>query len=136
MAERIAATAAVIEDDGLVLAARRAGGHLDGHWEFPGGKIEAGESPEACLARELQEEFGITVDVGQFIAENVHDYGEKVVHLMAYSVRHLAGDFRLTDHDQICWLPRAELHSIKWAPADVPLVEAVVAGAATGDASE
>ena len=75
----------------------------------------------------MAEEFGITVDVGNFIAENVHDYGDKVIHLMAYSVRHLAGEFRLTDHDKICWLRREELHSVKWAPADVPLVEAVIA---------
>ena len=129
MGKRTAVTAAVIENDGVVLAARRSGGHLDGYWEFPGGKIEAGESPEACLARELQEEFGITVDVGHFIAENVHDYGEKVIHLMAYSVKHLSGEFRMSDHDQILWLPRDRLQSLKWAPADIPLVEAVVAGA-------
>ena len=120
-------TAAILRRGESVLVARRAAGRqLAGYWEFPGGKVENGESPEACLQRELEEEFGIAVEVGEFVAENVHDYGDKVVRLLAYEVVHIAGEFRLTDHDAIDWLPATQLHSIQLAPADV-YIAAVVA---------
>ena len=78
-------TAAVIVKDGKVLAARRAPGkHLEGYWEFPGGKLEGNETPERCLERELTEEFSIRSRVGAYIGESVYDYGEKVVRLLGY----------------------------------------------------
>ena len=80
-------TAAVIIADNQVLAARRkAGSHLAGFWEFPGGKIEAGETPEVCLQRELKEELGITSKIGRFLGESLYDYDVKIVRLMAYKV--------------------------------------------------
>ena len=70
-------TAAIIRKNGKVLIARRARGqHLEGLWEFPGGKIENGETPEACLKRELFEEFGIDVRIGRFIAESCFSYNQ------------------------------------------------------------
>jgi 8-oxo-dGTP diphosphatase len=122
----IVVTAAVIEKDAKILAARRGRGkHLAGFWEFPGGKLEAGETPEQCLARELAEEFGIESRVGEFIGESVFDYGEKIIRLIAYQVVHLAGEFQLEDHDEIRWLSLNELEDILWAPADIPLLEPV-----------
>ena len=116
-------TAAIIEKDGLILAARRKpGSHLAGHWEFPGGKIEAGETSEECLARELEEEFGVQCEVSVFFGESTYDYGTKIVKLLAYRVRHLSGNFQCRDHDDICWLPVHELRSLRWAPADIPFV--------------
>lgn len=116
-------TAAIIEKDGLVLAARRKPGrHLAGHWEFPGGKIEAAETSEECLARELEEEFGVQCEVGDFFGESTYDYGTKIVKLLAYRVHHLSGNFQCRDHDRICWLPVHELPCLKWAPADIPFV--------------
>lgn len=117
-------TAAVIVKDRKVLAARRGPGkHLEGYWEFPGGKLEKNESPESCLERELNEEFGIASSVGAYIGESIYDYGEKVVHLLAYEVQHISGDFTLVDHDELRWLDIDQLYEVMWAPADIPLVE-------------
>ncbi len=119
----ILVTAAIIEKNGLILAARRKpGSYLAGYWEFPGGKIEAGETDQECLVRELREEFGVRCTVGDFFAESIYDYGTKIVRLLAYRVQHLSGTFQFRDHDRIGWLPVDELPSLKWAPADIALV--------------
>jgi mutator protein MutT len=132
MKKQIDVTAAIIVKDNKVFAARRkAGAHLAGFWEFPGGKLEAGETTEQCLARELQEEFQITTRVGAFVGESVYDYGTKIVRLMAYQVEHLSGDFELIDHDELRWLALDDLNSVEWAPADIPLVEQYHAMAVT-----
>lgn len=116
--------AAVIVRDGLVMAARkRAGLHLAGLWEFPGGKIEPGETPEECLRRELWEEFGVRCEIGSFLAESTYAYGLNLVNLLGYFATHQEGVFRLTDHDEIRWLPPSELTGLRWAPADIPLVD-------------
>ena len=134
MKKEIKVSAAIIVKDGKVFAARRKPSiHLAGFWEFPGGKLEAGETPEQCLARELKEEFTITTRVGVFVGESVFDYGTKIVRLMAYEVEHLAGDFKLIDHDELRWLGLDDLNSVEWAPADIPLVEQYLAMANTDD---
>lgn len=117
-------TAAIIVKQGKILAARRGPGkHLQGYWEFPGGKVEENESPETCLERELFEELSISSRVGAYIGQSVFDYGDKIVKLMAYEVDHLGGDFKLVDHDEICWLDLEQIDDLKWAPADIPLIE-------------
>jgi len=119
----ITVSAAIIEKDGLILAARRKpGSHMAGHWEFPGGKLEPGETVEECLKRELWEEFGIRCSIGAYLAESVYDYGTKVIRLLGYRVRHLSGTFQCRDHDRLVWLPVHQLDSLTWAPADIPLV--------------
>jgi len=125
-------TAAIIIKANKIFAARRKQGiDLGGYWELPGGKLEAGETPEECLARELYEELKITVRVGAFIGENTHDYGAKQIRLMAYAVEHIEGEFKLSDHDEIRWLSWNELDQINWAAADVPLIEQYKAHALT-----
>jgi mutator protein MutT len=120
----IQVTAAIFEKNGRILAARRkSGSHLAGYWEFPGGKIEPNETEEECLARELWEEFGIRCIIGDFFAESIYDYQSKVIRLLSYRVQHLSGTFQCRDHDQIVWLPVHQLHSLNWAPADIPLVK-------------
>jgi mutator protein MutT len=127
-------TAAIIIKGGKVLAARRRPGkHLAGYWEFPGGKLERNETPEGCLERELTEEFSISSRVGAYIGESVYDYGEKIVRLLGYEVEHVAGDFKLVDHDELRWLEVDQLKEVKWAPADIPLVEQYEARARTVD---
>ena len=122
--KQIDVTAAIIVKDHKVFAARRKHGtHLAGYWEFPGGKLEQGETPEQCLERELQEEFKITTRIGDFVAESIYDYGSKTVRLLAYQVEHVSGDFQLIDHDELRWLALDELDSVEWAPADISLVE-------------
>jgi 8-oxo-dGTP diphosphatase len=80
--ERIVVTAAVVERDGAFLLTRRLDGtHLAGHWEFPGGKVHAGETLEECLAREIREELDADIEVGPQILETVHDYPDRSVEL-------------------------------------------------------
>jgi 8-oxo-dGTP diphosphatase len=124
MPKPIVVTAAIMVKDARILAARRNSNcHLAGLWEFPGGKTEEGETPEDCLKRELDEEFGITTKIGSFFGESIYDYGPKTIHLLAYRVEHILGDFQLMAHDEIRWLSIDELDQVEWAPADIPLVE-------------
>jgi mutator protein MutT len=119
----IRVTAAVMEKDGRILVARRKiGSHQENMWEFPGGKIEDGESPEICLERELGEEFGIKAEIGEFLMESIHDYGDKHICLLAYEVKHVSGEFRLNDHEEIRWVLPEEMQSLDFAEADIPIV--------------
>ncbi len=130
----ITVTAAIIHNNDTILIARkRAGLHLAGYWEFPGGKLEENETPGECLKRELMEEFSIHCRVGEYIGESIYDYGTKKIRLLGYTVHHLKGDFILRDHDMIRWLPVGDIDDIhrlvesittlSWAPADIPLVQ-------------
>ena len=120
----IEVVAAVIQrEDKYFVARRKAGKHLEGFWEFPGGKIEEGESPETSLQRELQEEFGVTVEVGTFLGENTHDYGSAIIRLKAYRVLSSEELKESVDHDMIKWCTLDQLKRLQLAPADVPLLE-------------
>ena len=120
-------TAAIIQREGKILAARRKpGAHMAGFWEFPGGKIEPGESPEECLRRELKEELSIDAAIGSFFEESCYDYGTKQVRLLCYYAEYLSGTFSLSDHDEIKWLPVGQLLQLNWAPADIPVVKKLV----------
>lgn len=126
---RITVTAAVLEKDGRILIARRK--HVDrqaGKWEFPGGKIEKGETAEACLRRELQEELGIDVVVGSFVGRSCHRYPHGEIELLAYRVIHLSGDFQLHDHEEIRWVLPADLASHDFSAADIPIVKLLLEG--------
>jgi 8-oxo-dGTP diphosphatase len=110
--------AAVIERDGRLLVTRRVrGSHLEGLWEFPGGKCEPGETHEACLARELMEELGVTCDVGAEILRTEHAYPERVVrlHFRACTI-HGEPEARLGQ--QMQWIARSALDTLDFPPAD------------------
>lgn len=125
--ETINVTAAIIEKDGKFLIAKRGvGRHLEGKWEFPGGKIEKQETPEMCLVRELQEEFGIITDIGNFIAESIFDYGDRKIKLLGYYATYLSGEFKLNAHDEIRWINKSEFGTFDFAPADLPLIEKIL----------
>lgn len=117
--------AAVIENrEGRVLIARRKPEiSLGGYWEFPGGKIEEGETPAQCAARELHEEMDVRVETGDVISESTYDYGDKVVHLVAVRALLLGGHIRLHDHDDIRWVTVPEMGDYLFAPADEAIVE-------------
>lgn len=120
-------TAAIIQKDGQFLCAQRKdSSEQGGKWEFPGGKIENGESPETCLERELSEEFGIETNCADFFYENIHDYEDKIVNLKSYFVQHTRGNFQLLAHQNIKWLPLNEIHKLDWADADLPIVKQLI----------
>ncbi len=122
--EFIDVTAAVIWKNEKVLIAQRAPGeHLETFWEFPGGKIEKGETPEQCLKRELFEELGIDVKVGPFIAESRFSYKSKNIRLLAYEVVHLGGDFSLKVHSAVAWVALDDMANYRLAPADIPIIQ-------------
>jgi len=116
-------TAAIIKDenDRILIARRCPGKSLAGFWEFPGGKIEEGETPEESLARELKEEMNLEVKVKGFVGENVHHYEGFSIRLMAYEAEIVAGEMKLTDHDQVEWVAMDEMIGYQLAPADVPI---------------
>ncbi len=123
----IAVAAAVLENrEGRILIARRkAETFLGGYWEFPGGKIEPGESPAACAERELHEEMQVRIEAGDIIAETVYDYGSKVVHLIAVRAILLDGHFKLHDHDEIRWVTLHEMDDFLFAPADEKILDQI-----------
>lgn len=117
-------TAAIIIKDNQVLIAQRAPGeNLAGKWEFPGGKIELGETPQECLKREIKEELDVDVEVLDFFAESIYVYHSGTIRLMAYWCKWISGEFELKVHSRIVWVNRHELALYDFAPADIPLVE-------------
>ncbi|MFC5700724.1 8-oxo-dGTP diphosphatase MutT [Cohnella faecalis] len=134
----IEVAAAIIENrQGYILIARRKKGKSqEGLWEFPGGKLEPGESPEACLKRELMEEMNIEIAAYELFGVNEHDYGAVQIKLIAYRAKYLGGEIRLADHDEYRWASHAELGEYLWAPADVPFVELLGNLSAEGSGQE
>ena len=119
-------TAAIIERNGNILIAKRSStSSLPNKWEFPGGKVEIGESPEECLARELLEEFEIFVTVGEFLAESVYQYERKTVRLIAYRVYTDEDITIMNAHDDVRWVPVENLLEYDLAPADVPIAHKI-----------
>ncbi|MBM0124152.1 (deoxy)nucleoside triphosphate pyrophosphohydrolase [Pimelobacter simplex] len=117
---------AVIVQDGLVLCAQRGpGGEAGGLWEFPGGKVEPGESPAAALAREIHEELGCVVEVGDPVTTTRHVGASVVVVLSTYWCRVVSGTPAPVEHAVVRWLPPGRLDGLAWAPADLPAVELV-----------
>lgn len=121
---RIEVTAAILADEqGRVLIARRLpGGSAGGRWEFPGGKIEAGESAEQCLVRELREELGIETRVTSFFGESSHDYPGRAIRLKAFRVEKFRGEIRPVAHDLVLFVPPDEMDAFDFLEADRPLV--------------
>ncbi len=126
MGHMIEVVCGVVEDEaGRVLACRRPqGGHLGGMWEFPGGKVEAGETPAAALVRELREELAVDVVVGEALPPVEWDYGRGPIRLIPFRCRILRGEPVLLEHTECRWCGCAEAAELLWAPADVPVLEA------------
>lgn len=121
----IRVTAAILEKDGKILIAKRKTGDklFAGLWEFPGGKVEEGETPEECMARELKEELEIEVEVGELITSNKHKYPHGIFELLAYRVKHVSGEMVLNDHEEIKWVTADEMSNYEFPPADLPIIK-------------
>ncbi|MFC4778202.1 8-oxo-dGTP diphosphatase MutT [Paenibacillus sp. GCM10023252] len=118
------AAAIIFNEQGQILIARRRKGKSqEGLWEFPGGKIEEGESVEACLRRELLEEMQIEIVPLEYFATNDHHYGSIHIRLIAYKASYKSGKIALIDHDDVRWISRGELKEYIFAPADIKFVE-------------
>ncbi len=126
-------TAAVIERRRKVLIARRkAEGNAAGKWEFPGGTVEAGETPEQGLARELREELGIQCRVGEFLASGCAPGPGSSIELLVFRVRDYEGTVRPVVHQEVRWVLPRDLASYDLAPADAWLLPRILAGLAGG----
>lgn len=125
--KRINVVGAILERDGLILAAQRSSTmSLPGKWEFPGGKIEAGETAEQALRRELSEELRCLAKVGAHVETTEHEYDFGTVILSTYYCTLVEGEPELTEHSAIAWISPVELMNYDWAPADIPAVQKIV----------
>ena len=117
-------TAAILIKDGKILIAKRkADDRQANKWEFPGGTIEQNETPQACLKREMKEEFGIAVTVDDYIGESIYHYDHGTIKLLAYRTRWESGKMVLKDHADFRWVSSKQLAEYDFAPADIPFVE-------------
>lgn len=126
MRKQINVVGAVIVRDGAVLCAQRgSGGSLPGLWEFPGGKIEPGETARAALEREIVEELECVVKVGERLTTTTYAYDFGDVTLTTFWCEMVSGAPRLTEHANVIWLAPSELEKLEWAPADIPAVRII-----------
>jgi 8-oxo-dGTP diphosphatase len=122
-------TAAILINDGLILIAKRkALDSLGGRWEFPGGTVEDGESPEECLKREMYEEFQILVSIGEYLGESEYHYDHDWIRLLAYRACWESGDIVAKVHADYRWVSREELSNYFFSPADQIFVERLIDG--------
>jgi len=119
--------AVIINEKNEVLCALRSKEmSMPGMWEFPGGKIEPGETPQASLIREIEEELGCTIEVGELVADATHEYPAVIVRLITYIARIVSGEPVAKEHEKLVWLPINELPTLEWAPADIATIEALL----------
>ena len=117
--------AAVIFKDGRVFATQRGYGEFKDGWEFPGGKIEPGESPEDALRREIREELEVEVNVGELIDTIEYDYPAFHLSMKCYVCTIADGNPHLLEHEAAKWLSSTQLNSVDWLPADITLISKI-----------
>ncbi len=121
--KKIEVVAAIIQRDGAYFATQRGYGEFEGLWEFPGGKIEAGESRESALKREIQEELGIDITINNFLCTTDYDYPSFHLTMHCYLCRVETGEIELREHKSARWLTTELLDSVEWLPADKDVIE-------------
>lgn len=128
MNKHIQVACAIIEKDGLVLAAQRSADmSLPLKWEFPGGKLDPGESAQECLRRELLEELAVHLLIADTLPPSTHHYQSFSVTLHPFVCSITSGEIELREHAAIAWLPAETLRTLDWAEADLPVIESYLA---------
>jgi len=123
LSKKIDVVGAVIIEGGFILCAQRGKeGNLPGLWEFPGGKIEIGESRQEALRREIHEELTCTIDVESKIVTTLYEYDFGLVSLTTFYCTLVSGRPKASEHDSIRWLHPSQLDTLTWAPADMPAI--------------
>lgn len=124
----VTVVAALIKKDDKVLIAKRATGdsNVFGKWEFPGGKVEVGETEENAIEREIKEEFEMDIKVKRFVINNVCKYPNKTIDLRLYECDYIGGYFKLHDHFEYAWVEIDELLEYDLAKADIPFAEYLI----------
>lgn len=125
--KEIKVVAAVIHDGKQVFATQRGYGEYKGWWEFPGGKIEPGETPEEALKREIHEELTADIRVEEFIATVEYDYPEFHLSMDCFFCSLENGSLTLLEAEDATWLTKEEIYSVKWLPADLLLIRQIIA---------
>ena len=123
----VAAIIKAINEDGeaIIFATQRGYGDFKGGWEFPGGKIEKGETPQEALVREIKEELETEISVGELIDTIEYDYPTFHLSMDCFWAKIVSGDLVLTEHEAAKWLTKDELDSVEWLPADVTLIDKI-----------
>lgn len=121
--KRIEVVAAIILDEGKIFATQRGYGEFKDGWEFPGGKMEQGETPEQALKREIREELDVEIEVGQLFDTVEYDYPSFHLTMHCFLCTIKSGELVLKEHEAAKWLDKESLNSVEWLPADLDLIE-------------
>lgn len=121
----IEVVAAIIEHDGMVFATQRGYGDFKGWWEFPGGKIEAGEGPEVALVREIREELDTEISIDSHVMDVSYDYDDFHLDMHCYRCSLVGKHPTLLEHEAAKWVDAETIGLVKWLPADIQVVAAI-----------
>ncbi|MBQ6886453.1 MAG: (deoxy)nucleoside triphosphate pyrophosphohydrolase [Lachnospiraceae bacterium] len=123
----VAAIIKAVNENGepIIFATQRGYGDFKGGWEFPGGKIEEGETPQEALVREIKEELETEISVGELIDTIEYDYPTFHLSMDCFWAEIVYGDLVLTEHEAAKWLTKDELGSVEWLPADITLIDKI-----------
>ena len=123
--KKISVVAAIIRKGELIFATQRGYGNYKDWWEFPGGKVEAGETPQEALIREIQEELGTKIAVDEFLITVEYDYPEFHLSMDCFWCHVEEGNLSLLEHEASRWLPLNDLRQVNWLPADIMVIEEI-----------